>query len=66
MTFRKDKLLNGVVLGGLLGAAIVWGAPIYSWIIINFPNNWLVLGDVSLPAYLIGLGALAGWIVDKI
>ncbi len=66
MVFRKDKLLNGVVLGAALGAAIVWGAPIYSWLIINIPSAWLVLGDFSLPIYIIGIGALAGLIVDKI
>ena len=62
----KDKLLNGVVLGAMLGAAIVWGAPIYSWLIINIPSTWLVLGDLSLPIYIIGVGALAGYFVDRI
>ena len=63
---KKDDLFNGVVLGGLLGAAIVWGAPIYTWIIETVPSAWLVLGNSSLPLYLIGVGALIGYIVDKI
>ncbi len=62
----RDKLLNGVVLGAMLGAAIVWGAPIYSWLIINVPSAWLVIGDWSLPIYIIGAGALAGYIVDRV
>ena len=62
----KDKLLNGIILGALLGAAIVWGADIYSWLILNFPNNLLVLGEWSLPIYIIGAGALIGYIVDRI
>ena len=62
----KDKLLNGLVLGALLGAAIVWGAPIYSWLIINVPSAWLVLGDLSLPIYIIGAGAILGYIIDRV
>lgn len=62
---KKDDLFNGVVLGGLLGAAIVWGAPIYTWIIETVPPAWYVLGDPSLPLYLIGAGMLVGWIIDK-
>ena len=62
----KDKLLNGIILGGLLGAAIVWGAPIYSWLIINVPSAWLVLGDLSLPIYIIGAGAIIGYIIDRV
>ena len=63
---KKDKLINGVVLGGLLGAAIVWGAPVYTWIIETVPPAWCVLGNLSLPLYLIGAGALVGYIVDKV
>jgi len=62
----KDKLLNGIVLGALLGAAIVWGAQIYTWLIINVPSAWLVLGEWSLPIYVIGFGAILGYIVDRI
>ena len=62
----KDKLLNGVILGAILGAAIVWGAPIYSWLIINIPSAWLVVGDISLPIYIIGAGAWIGYVVDRV
>lgn len=62
---KKDDLFNGVVLGGLLGAAIVLGAPIYTWIIETVPPAWFVLGDLSLPLYIIGAGMLLGWIIDK-
>ena len=63
---RKDKLLNGTILGALAGFLIWQGAPIYTWLLINIPSYWLKLGDLSLPLYLIGAGALIGYIVDKI
>ncbi len=61
----KDKLLNGVILGAILGATIVWGEPIYSWLIINIPSSWLVLGEWSLPIYVVGTMAILGYIVDR-
>jgi len=62
----KDKLVNGIVLGALLGAAIVWGAQIYTWILLTVPQSWMVLGSASLPIYVIGIGALAGYIIDRV
>jgi hypothetical protein len=67
MTFLKkgsDNLKNGIVLGGLFGAAIVWGNLIYSWVQTIIPSSWLVLGSFSLPVYLIVLGAIVGYIID--
>jgi len=69
MTFWKssvrDKVKNGTFLGGLLGLAIWQGANIYAWILGNFPSEYLYLGEFSLPIYLIGIGALVGFIIDK-
>jgi len=62
----KDKLLNGVVLGALFGVAIIWGEPIYTWLLANIPSTWLVLGEFSLPVYVIGAGALIGYVVDRV
>ncbi len=62
----KDKLVNGVILGALFGAMIIWGAQIYTWLQTTVPTTWLVLGEFSLPVYIIGLGALAGYLVDRI
>ncbi len=61
----RDNLLNGIVLGALLAAAIIWGGTIYGWIEGIVPVDWLVLGEWSLPVYLLGLGALIGYIVDR-
>ena len=61
----KDKIRNGGVLGGLLGLSIWQGANIYSWILIHIPTSWLVIGDYSLPIYLIVAGIILGLIIDK-
>lgn len=66
MAFRKDKLLNGTVLGAVAGFLIWQGAPIYTWLLETIPPAWYALGDLSLPLYLIAVGALVGYIVDKI
>jgi len=69
MTFWKastrDKVKNGTFLGGLLGFAIWQGANIYTWLIETIPSVWMKLGEFSLPLYLIGAGALVGYIIDK-
>lgn len=65
MNFRKDKLINGMVLGALAGFFIWQGAAIYSWLLINIPSYWLKLGDLSLPIYLIGTGGLIGYLIDR-
>jgi len=61
----RDTLHNGTVLGALAGFFIWQGANVYSWLIINIPTAWLKIGTYSLPIYLIGLGALVGYIVDR-
>jgi len=61
----SDSLKNGMVLGALSGVFIWQGSKIYSYLIINIPSAWLKLGACSLPIYLIGLGALVGYIVDR-
>ena len=61
----RDNLQNGAILGALLAAAIVWGSTVYEWIEGIVPLDWLVLGEFSLPVYLLGLGALVGYIVDR-
>ncbi len=61
----RDNLLNGTVLGGILAAAIIWGGTVYEWIEGIVPVDWLVLGEWSLPVYLLGVGALVGYIIDR-
>ena len=61
----KDKLLNGVILGAVFGAVIVWGATIYDWLLANIPSTWLVLGELSVPVYVVGAGAVLGWAIDR-
>lgn len=60
-----DNLKNGAILGALFGAAIVWGAPIYSFLLINIPAAWLQIGSYSMQIYLIVFGAMIGYWVDR-
>lgn len=63
----KDKLINGTVMGALLGAAIFWGSGIKDWIITSFslPSQLSFLGDSGLPLIAIGILTLAGYLIDK-
>ncbi len=61
----SDTLHNGTVLGALAGLFIWQGASIYTWLIEQVPSVWLKLGTYSLPIYLIGAGALIGYIIDR-
>ena len=66
MTFwhrMGDGLKNGTVLGALLGAAIAWGNQVYSWLLINLPAMWI--STVPLWAWLIGIGAIIGYLIDR-
>ena len=67
-TFWKrgsDTLHNGTVLGVLAGFFIWKGAVIYTWLLENIPTTWMKLGTWSLPIYLLGAGALVGYIIDR-
>jgi len=61
----KDTLHNGAVLGALLAAAVIWGNIVYDWLIGVIPAEWLILGEFSLPVYLLVVGALLGYVVDR-
>ena len=60
-----DNLQNGTILGALFGITIVWGEQIYDWIVGVVPLNWLYLGEMSIPIYLITIGALGGYFIDR-
>ena len=67
-TFWKktgDNLQNGAILGALFGASIAWGAGIYDWIVGVVPLTWLYFGDYSIQLYLVLVGALVGYLVDR-
>jgi len=61
----KDTLHNGAVLGALLGIAIIWGNTILAKIEELIPTAWEVLGEYSIPVYVIAAGALLGYAVDR-
>lgn len=62
----KDNLMNGAILGGVLGAAIVWSDKVIEFVEDTIPTNWLVLGSTwSIPVYIIGGLALIGYLLDR-
>lgn len=61
----KDTLHNGTVLGVLLGIAVVWGSTILAKIEEIIPETWIVLGEYSIPVYIIGACALLGYLIDR-
>ena len=61
----KDNLANGTLLGALVGVAVVWGDKLYAWMQGAIPEAWTVLGEWSIPIYVIGIGALIGYGIDR-
>ena len=61
----KDNLANGALLGAILGAGIVWGDKVLGWIEGMVPEAWIVLGEWSIPIYLIAAGAFLGYAIDR-
>lgn len=61
----KDTLHNGIVIGILLGIALVWGQPVYDWIVSIIPTTWDWLGTYTIPIIVIGIAGLVGYIVDR-
>jgi len=62
----SDTLHNGLVIGILMSAAILWGDKIYNWIVPIIPEVATTFaGEWSIPIVLLGLGGLAGYLVDR-
>ena len=66
----SDNLLNGVGLGAAFGAAIIWGSSILNQIKTVIPQAWTSWSPTSYPdlalwVYIIGAGALIGYIIDR-
>lgn len=63
----KDKIQNGAVLGGLFGAAVAWGDKVSTYLAekVVIPADWMYFNEWTMTVYLIGAGALIGYLVDK-
>lgn len=66
--FRKglDSLSNGTVFGAIAGVLIVTGRSIYDAIVPRIPENIQILGEYSLPIYIIGIFTVLGYVVDRV
>lgn len=60
-----DNLKNGTILGGIFGLVIVFGQAIYDFFVDIIPESWIFLGSWSIPVYLVLVGALLGYIIDR-
>ena len=62
-----DNLTNGVVLGAAVGALIVWGETVKTWVTDIIPIDWINVftEGTGLPIILIVISALVGYIVDR-
>lgn len=60
-----DNLKNGTILGGLFALGIVFGERIMNFLGNNFPKECMYFGDWSIAVYLIGVGLIAGYIIDR-
>ncbi len=69
MTFWKssarDKVKNGLVVGSLMGLAVVFGERIFNLIANNMPKEWFLFGNITPQIYIVVLFAVIGYIVDK-
>jgi len=66
--FRKgsDNLLNGTIIGMIVGALVVWGQRVYDFVVPMIPESWMIFGEFSVPVILIAIGGLIGYIVDRV
>ncbi len=61
----KDTAKNGTVVGGLMGLFIVIGDTIVKSLKDILPSSWLILGDLSVPIYIILVSVIVGYAIDK-
>jgi uncharacterized protein involved in cysteine biosynthesis len=66
---KIENYKNGIVLGAVLGAAILWGDklrdPLVKWLNSVIPSQVSFLGALWAPLVIIGVCALVGYLVDK-
>jgi len=60
-----DNLKNGTILGTLMAIGIVFGEKIMNFLSNNFPEQWLYLGNWSVPIYLIVALTITGYFIDR-
>lgn len=65
MKHGSDDLKNGLALGSFLGLAIIFGQKILDWITPLVPEAWQIFGDHSVSVIIVGISALAGYLIDK-
>jgi len=61
----KDKAKNGLVIGAVMGLAVVFGERIFNFLANNMPKDWFFFGNITPQVFIVILFAIIGYIVDK-
>ena len=64
----RNRNKDGIVFGGLLGASLAYpqvGASLRNFLADTIPAIWQVMGNFSIPFYIIIVSIAVGWAVDK-
>lgn len=69
--FKKgsDSLLNGAVLGGLLGVGIIFGEKVVEFVTTKLPDKMLILNmvpETAAKVYIVAAALLLGYIFDRV
>lgn len=62
--FGTDNLKNGIYLGMLMGITAYFGQEIVK-IFNSLPQGWMVLGEYSVLFYMMGIGGIIGYYIDR-
>lgn len=64
----RSRTKDGLIFGSILGASLAYpqvGAYLRDFLADIIPTTWQIMGDFSIPAYIIIVSILIGWAVDK-
>lgn len=65
----SDSLLNGALLGGILGTGIIFGEKVVDFVVTKLPDKMLILNmtpDTAAKVYIIAAAVLLGYIFDRV
>jgi hypothetical protein len=69
--FKKgsDGLLNGAILGGLLGVGIIFGEKVVEFVTTKLPAKMVILDmvpETAAKVYIVAAALVLGYIFDRV
>ena len=64
----RNRTKDGLIFGGVLGASLAYpqvGAYLRDFLADIIPATWQIMGNFSIPFYIIIASIAIGWVVDK-